>query len=666
MSLDNFLIAGMRPYSLHWFAQHNGAKQFLLWTDQHGGISYLNPSRYEYISSDPWNVVRDFSDNRWSSTGEITRTFVDGPWQGEQSVCWGGNLYLCNGYDPVICFDGYKTSEAGYSVPPSPPHATAADPRMTNPDCDTINKGSHDFGVGEIGLGLLDENDPASDETFFVGTFSYRVSFVNERGQESPISAVSDMVLVRTRHFASSDVVRGFVHLQLPIGPPGTVARRLYRTKNNIALTFEGDNEFNIDPSQAVFFFHSEIQDNMSTTFDDCSPDFMLGSQLSTSDYGAIPSGVKYMASFKNTMFYAGMTANQLRFSRPLFPEITPLANTIEIGASSHGPITGMYATKNALVVFKTRAIYLIKGDTSSGFYAQTLTEDSGCVAPGSIREIPGVGLVYLGLDGVNVLDGALENTGTQTRVSNISAPIQKYIDDINFSAALNVRSIVHHKDKEFWLCIPRIGQQENDMILVFHYDIGAWSIRPDFPVKCVVETADHRGYVYFGLTSVYTEAGLKVYSRGYATKGSENTVDPKWESIWIKPISEYNVFQPIYADVYAIAYGDNQMLCDHRLNRSVMDARDAPTNRDMQDPGEQLDIYGEAEWGADSTYWGYFRPVPIRFGLDTKKKPRTREMQVSFAAEGTRMQIIGFAIEIQVGEASNQTPIDTAIVGNR
>ena len=97
----------------------------------------------------------------------------------------------------------------------------------------------------------------------------------------------------------SNEDGRTFVRVSIPTGPKGTVARRVYRTQNlynssnELASVSRGDN----------FYFLEEIQDNFTTVFENGRPDAFLGSLLYDEDFGPVPSGVKYLASFKNTMF---------------------------------------------------------------------------------------------------------------------------------------------------------------------------------------------------------------------------------------------------------------------------------------------------------------------------------------------------------------------------
>ena len=274
------------------------------------------------------------------------------------------------------------------------------------------------------------------------------------------------------------------------------------------------------------------------------------------------------MASFKNTMFNAGQTDNSVHFSAPLYPEVFPPDSVINIGDNDMGQITGLYTTKNALVVFKTHGVYLIKGDPLNGFFSQTFNQEVGCVAPNSITEIPGLGLAFLSHDGVYMLQGALENTGTPTNFVHLSAPIPDEIAKINFSAAINAFGTLYARDREYWLAVPKHGNDKSTLVLVYHYEAGAWSIREDFPINCMLTTRDHRGYLFFGSHDSGSDyRGVQVYSRGWQSKGEE-AIDATYETVSLDFGSVYQSVQPAHVIAYTIAYGNNDLEINYKLNR--------------------------------------------------------------------------------------------------
>jgi len=225
---------------------------------------------------------------------------------------------------------------------------------------------------------------------------------VNNRGQESPLSDASNIC-----QFECCNGLRRFTAITLPIGGPETVARRIYRTRDIF------DDYGNAITSEVGRNFHflKEVQDNETTMIEDGISDSNLGSIRDPEDFGAFPAQAKYITSFKNTVFVAGMPDNLVRFSAPGMPEVFPRDNVFDIGDADAGEITGLYATTNALVVFKEHGIFFIKGNAQQGFVAQTLTKDVGCIAPNSIKDVPQTGLVFLSSTGVHVVRGMLEDT---------------------------------------------------------------------------------------------------------------------------------------------------------------------------------------------------------------------------------------------------------------
>ena len=496
--------------------------------------------------------------------------------------------------------------------------------------------------------------------------YQYRVTYVNERGQESEPSLPSGLCELengrggkrRCRHG------KGLVGLNIPIGPKECVARRVYRTRN----LYDSNGDLYTKGDQQSFYFLKEIDDNMTTVFVDGHPDTSLGELMDVRGLGNFPARTKFLAVFKNTMFAAGQELNEIRYSAPLSPESFPEDNVIIVGDDDGGPITGMKATKNALIVFKSRGIYLIKGNPMVGFDAQTLNKDVGCMAPNSIAELPGLGLVFLSERSIYLLEGALENTGSVTGVVNIGLEIPNQLERINTSAGIRASSAVYQKDKEYWLSVPTDGSSENNLCLIYHYEVGSWSIRENFPIDCMVTSKDHRGYLFFGSNdhgSKYSNmAGVLVYSRGYFRKGS-TLVSPQYETVSNDYQSVFTTFRPAHVMPYAVGFGDNEMEINYRVNRSIDQVRATPQKSDQQDPNETYAVYGSAKFDVDR--WTAYRPIVLRYDISTTHKGPVRELSVSFAAQkGHKIEIIGYDLEAKVGEQRNIKPLNKALRPSR
>ena len=744
--------------SIHWFAQHNGARQWLIYEEQNykldagtgtvipDGTVTLNvfdgsrskPYSLNPLTDKPFKTLRQYRRaNGDFSTGDnllkITDRFEKQLSVRTQSQTYGGRIYLVNGSDEALVFDGDYCERAGFvSRPPSPtghptefgdstnyvmaqgdpdakekftfPPSATSDPfdaalddviEMLGPNQSrgfyTLHRGFPYWGLGsysdaEIGAGgyrfkptssatpmhSLHDNNVGLRVNFYaleqLNTrrcgFQYRVTYVNERGQESEPSHASGIVFVDNGR-GNPDKChhgKGTIGLVIPTGPKECVARRIYRTRN----VYDSTGNLYTKGDQRSFYFLKEIQDNMTTMFLDGHPDTALGSLLDPDLLGNFPSRTKFLAVFKNTMFASGEELNEVRYSAPLFPESFPVDNILSIGDDDGGPITGMRATKNALVVFKNRGIYLIKGDPVSGFFAQTLNQDIGCISPDSIAELPGLGLVFLSNKSVFLLEGALENTGSITSVVNIGSEIPNQLERINSSAAIRASAAVYQHDKEYWLSIPIDGSSKNNMCLIYHYEVGSWSVRPNFPIDCMVATKDHRGYLFFGSndTENSNQAGLWVYSRGYDQKGSY-TVGPKYETVSNDYQSVFATFRPAYVMPYVVGYGNNELSVNYRVNRSIDESRAVGQKSDQQDPNESYPVYGEAVFDKDR--WVAYRPTVLRYDISTTDKGPVRELSVSFAGtSGNKIEIIGYDIEAKVGEQRNIKPLNKALRSSR
>jgi len=633
--------------SLHWFAQHNGGRQWLIWETTGGDLVYFNGSG---APQNPWTDLRDVEGNPWDGSSR-SRTNVVSPWMRTQSAAWGDRIYLINGYNEPICFDGVKTERAGFgSAAPAPVAAAYDGSAGTEPPTTTLPS---------LGLGQYSKRCG----------YRWKCSFLNERGQESPLSEASEIV-----SFTNSAGARFSVTVDLPIGGPHVKARRLYRTQNIVDPTTEepitrggGEN----------FFFVMEIQDNSTTLVQDAIPDAGLQDAVDELDFGPWPTSAKLLAPFKNTMFIAGMTNNTVAFSASGYPEVFPADNVIQVGETDSGPITGMYPTKNALVVFKARSVYLIKGDPSNGFYGETLSRDIGCSSPRTIRELPGLGVIFVSESGIHLLKGALTSADT-TSIEPQSTPISDWVDRFNTSAMLNACAEVYHRDREYWLAVPMLGEINPTTVLVFHYEIGAWSYRENYPISCMVESHDHRGYIFFGSHDTSSSPGIHVYSRGWPDKDGVNDIEPLYEGAPIDFGTLYQSVSIMGAQFSVLGYGSNTMAVDFIGNRNMvtayqLDPRDSPPTEPMQypfDPASEdssgnltLPLYGTVEWG-DAATWGEHRAVVLRVDMSSIHIPPIHELQIKVTSNGHRFMLCGYELDVLTGTAVPPTKTLTSAFG--
>lgn len=641
--LVNSYDSEARITSLHWWAQHNGNVQWLLYTTATGRWSYYNGSLA------PSGNHRDvyYVDGTIFDGSSRAVNSVNGVWWGPQFQAWGNWIYMVDGAGGAYVFNGRYADRAGFTSAPRAPDVFAANKdTVTAPD-------SWQTGDTEKGLGTAGKKCG----------YRYRVSYLNERGQESPLSEASEMVT-----WTNAGGKHAFITTVLPIGDDSVVARRLYRTQNIL----DDLGEPLVRGGAENFFYHSTISDNATTIYMDVKPDAMLGDAVDELDFGPFPSGATLVAEFKNTLFVANGNDAGLWWSAPGMPEVFPPGNYHPLTGGTSGPPTALRATKNALVVYKERGIWLIKGDPDSGFYAQPLTADDGASSPNAVRELPGLGLVSVGVTGIKLLQGALENTGTPTTPVNIGTQILDEIERFNGSALANSHAAVYHRDQELWIAVPTLDEVYPTRVLVYSWLIGAWSYRENYPIGGIVETGDHRGYLIFGSWDVVNAPGLHVYSPGWEDKGGVWEVEPAFVTTHVDFGSVWRAAQLHRLGVYLVGYGENDVQCRFTVNRQMQPAFDAntsasgnawlqhdqlyPADDEAKDSGNSaiylLPRYGTAVWGdsgatvADTWKWGEHRPVSLWWSVSGIHKDPLIEVQAEFQPATRRIQIIGWEVE--------------------
>ena len=609
------------PNSIGILTRHADHHQYLTYETRDGKLRFFNGSK---APEEPYSNVRFYTGatvTRNSSGLDVAHTIYG---------TFGSGQYLINPSDQPLVFDGRKAMQMGYT---SSPHPLEAESRSAKSD---IKSGSY-------GLGYKDSSIAST-----IIRVNYKVTFVNERGQESPasISTSLEVDLSTPTYFANGKTVGRLITLTLPKGPPSTVARRIYRTQNHV----NADGTVFAAELANRFYFLDEVQDNVTQLYVDARDDLQLGSALDEDSLGAVPFSMSNFAVFKNTVFVSSEDSPVLRYSRPLHPEVFPSGNVFDLSDSLSSKITAFHVTKNSLIVFKSRGIYLIKGDPANGFFGFTLSTDVGCIAAQSVREVPGVGVFFLSSDGIYCLEGALENTGTQTKVLKVSQVIRDLMNRVNFEYSEKFRSVIYHNDREYWLSVCLDNETTPGHILKFSYEIGAWSLYDNFLTAGIVETPDHRGYLVSAAPSTLTSGaarGLYVYGSGNLKYGVDE-YSSTYESVNIPFNSVYQNFSPARIQARVVGRG-NKIKCEVITNREVnvvATSADATQQRPLEDFG--FPIYGTAIFDSGAQYKEH-RPIIARFDISTMHKGPVNELRVKFSTDD-EMELINYIVEARVG----------------
>lgn len=433
--------------------------------------------------------------------------------------------------------------------------------------------------------------------------YQFKVAFVSDTGSISPLSEPCE---VDWDIAANNQGFRYCPTLRIPLGPPGTVARRVYGT---------------FDDGQD-FYFIADVRNNVETLFHA----FRRSSTFSTPAPSVTETTVfpapyaRFAAVFKQCLFLDGgrNNGNTLYFSKPGLPDQFGVADNLVLTGDG-GDVVGLYAHYNNLIIFRESSIDVLTGNYPN-FSVQTITKRVACVAPATIEAVPGLGIVFLALDGVHVLTGGLDG-GAVFQVQPIGVPIRREFERLTIECAARAVGRYSPRQREYHLYIPVDGDDRPGLGVIYHAEKG-WSLRTGFPVGCIDRTFN--GSLVFGHHTGFTgtnddPAGLFVISGTPSMGGTVvgDTYTPagpptsKYQSPWTDFGDAQVKKQVQYVTLWCMTRGN--LTIDFRYYKDFEYSQTGTDTRFKFQPPDQSDqpVYDTAVIGTDQ--WQEARLVPIR-----------------------------------------------------
>ena len=245
-----------------------------------------------------------------------------------------------------------------------------------------------------------------------------------------------------------------------------------------------------------VWYLVAELPNNSFTpvqSYVDSTTDVNLGVEfIEPVTDRSPPQNVKYLTMYQGLMFGAGLTLNPnfVSWSDIENVEYWPYpANNALVKSIDGDRITAISASNDILALFQSRAIYVLSGDVVSGaFRIEQLTNDIGCVAHQSIRDIRGR-LFFLSALGPRTMSGGQVPTALgvfeeNTLVSRIDPLFQQdHSVDAEERFSLSRAWAFHNRaNQQYWLFIPAESEVDgirycngNSQLLMYDYSRDSW-----------------------------------------------------------------------------------------------------------------------------------------------------------------------------------------------
>jgi len=445
------------------------------------------------------------------SANEVTTHYVN----------FGSCLFIINGYDTPLVYFGDKYVRPVVFAKPNTVNVTAPESAINSYQIESIGKfprygmrtsggilyqfpvaSGYGMGLGARAINFFD----GTADTFYAeqvtNTYEYVVSFISDTGSETSLSGRSNRVswvgggLEQEDDVAAPDthkkVITATYGLELrniPSGPPGTVKRRIYRTKNM------GDERGGFGEE---IFYLTDLNDNRIDRMIDAIPDTQLGSLGPVSFERVSFPSCTLGAVYQGRLVLAGIKDNPLALyiSDAGLPEQFQAQNILNVNSKRGGIVTALVPYNNLLLVFRENAIdALIQGQ--SGFQLVPIADNIGSVSPHTIQPVQGMGTIFLGTDSrFYTLQGNFSG-GSQIEIRDLSTDISGKLIEINRSGLQRAFAIYSAKEREYWCHVPTEGLSIPLTGFIWHTDIGGWSQRTSMPLSSATITSE--GYPLFG-----------------------------------------------------------------------------------------------------------------------------------------------------------------------
>jgi hypothetical protein len=670
-----------------------------VWSTQHGAVQHYMYERVKVVGGVDSGLNQLCSVFGNPAVQTNSRIWVDSLVRrgtddaGLQYVPYGRFLVILNGHNRPVRLD----PRTGYAHPlgwihrPAPPTPWGVDGDDTRPGgfqgAPIVDYPNNPNGKMEISGAVEGLGYAINDRT---NAFRWRVSFISDSGSESPMSEATEALVWATNESNvvvvppnTPDWLEGEVYPALgpgdfsnkrhavylgdfPRGPEGTVARRVYRTKNLGEFhTTDANANPGIIGEIEEYFYVGQVNNNEETAYVDYLPDLALTrlAPLETDSIELPVPAASFGAAYFGRLWLDGGPADPYRvyYSNPNAPDSFGATSFFDFGTSEGGAITNLLVYNNQLLVFRERAIDIIR-PSARGFIQVPFVQGIGTKATNTITVVPNAGVIFLSNDGVWLLRGTNDGGGT-LETHKLSKNILGTIERLTPSVIAKAVAAYSHTWDEWHCYFPADGAEKPNLGIVLHFKKDGWSIREGFPISSIA--TDERGNIVFGEKDGRPagwsngddyEAGLFVVSRRRAmghvvnydgevnTTGLSPAPTSTYKTAWMDfgyP-SQKKFVKYVY--LYVLTEGDNTIGLTHFKDYSLTGT--AATGRKMQ-RAEYVDqaVYDTAAW--DTAIWEENMLTEIRYPISQKDSSRFA-FEIKTDAD---IILIGYSVEFAVNE---------------
>lgn len=419
------------------------------------------------------------------------------------------SLYITNGYDDLLQYDGHTLFKAGMVKHDTPSAALGAAGSLTGDYSYKIvtvfkdrNGLFHNAAISEesnLLSATADSIDLTVNNIQAGEGYDARGALANGTQSNSPSSGIvtltvdnntvieNDVIYLLNRD--SGDYEEFTVTASTSTSISVTSSVDIDLTDNDVISTGIRHEIYRTKAGGTTYFLIGTIPNNYvssTTTYNDDAVDSTLESRLiEPARVRGEPPKAKYITTYRNQLILGNQRTNPntIFYSEPDEPTNFPVLNSFNVEASSGGSISGVSGSNEALVIFKKdpESTFTVTGDlVSARIRVDLLSSDIGCISHSSIQDLNGV-LFFLSVKGIYSMIGAgipqLRSRNVNKLLTNTSSAVVRLLQ-------LKRGVASHNKEnKEYVLFVPAEEENSNikfannnSLILVYNYFNDNWT----------------------------------------------------------------------------------------------------------------------------------------------------------------------------------------------
>lgn len=370
----------------------------------------------------------------------------------------------------------------------------------------------------------------------------------------------------------------------------------------------------------------------------------------------------RYVSAFQNLMVTAGNLSdvNNVSVSDSENAEYFPVPdNQFLVNDIFGDKITGISPSNELFVVFQRRGIHVISGEIANGqFRVDQIANDVGCAAHASIRDIRG-SLFFMSLSGPRVLQGGQIPKGLgqyeqNPYISRID-PLFDQADEADENKVYQLRRAIGFHDRigQRYACfVPCESTTSglryangNSKVFVYDYQRDAWLEWNNMNMSGGVAALND--YIYFDerrfsdVTSTIKSYTYKIHNSGSYMDYADNNgaIDAYWKSPW-DFMGEASILKSFIAiRIFSTEEVENEYTIELKTERDWIHDTETEVTIDVGAGG-----YGADRWDLDA----YGSPADP---TSTKKLNNNRVKSLRVIFQNSEMQknflVSGYELEV-------------------